>query len=113
MIHLLVLAEDACLRATCAEVLTRLGFRATVGAWPARGGDETPDAILILEASGADVSSIGAAYGDVPLFVCTWRHREHWPDSVRVVRLPFNGERVARMVELALGLWRKPPPQHP
>ncbi len=102
MVHLLVLAQDECVRLTCAEVLTRLGVDATAGAWPPAAGGVKPEAILAWEASEGDVAAIRALHGEVPLFVCTWRHRERWPASVDVVRLPFNAARVVRAVEQAV-----------
>ncbi len=99
MLHVLVLAEDECIRLTCAEVLMGLGFAATVGEWPPRASGGAPDAILVWEATEQDIPAIRAAHGEVPLLVCTWRHRDRWPESVGIVRLPFNAERVARIVE--------------
>ncbi len=113
MLHVLVLAEDECVRLTCAEVLTRLGFETTAGALPVRPGDRIPDAILVWEASEGDVEQIRAAHRQVPLLVCTWRHRSRWPESVAVVRLPFNGERVARVVERMVREMRKATAQGP
>jgi hypothetical protein len=111
MVHLLVLAEDECIRLTCAEVLTRLGFAATAGGWPPRSEGGIPDAILLWEATKAAVSETRAAYGEVPLLVCTWRHREPWHESVGIVQLPFNAERVARIVERTLREVRERPAQ--
>ena len=107
MVQLLVLAEDECVRLTCAEVLMRLGFQATPGAWPPRAGGGPPDAILVWDATDEDVKAIRAAHGEVPLFVCTWRPRDPWPPSVGIVQLPFNAERVAQVVERTVREMRK------
>jgi hypothetical protein len=107
MLHVLVVAEDECVRLTCAEVLTRLGFAASAGDWPPRPADREPDAILVWDAREEDIPAIRAAHGEVPLLVCTWRPRDHWPDSVGIVRLPFNAERVARIVEHTVREMRK------
>ena len=95
----LVLAKDECVRLTCAEVLTRSGVAAAPGEWPPQAGERSPDAIVVWEASEADVAAIRAMHADVPVVVCTWGREGRWPDSVAVVRLPFNAERVARLVE--------------
>jgi hypothetical protein len=54
---------------------------------------------FLWEASVAEVRAIRVLYGDVPLLVCTYDHRQQWNGAVGVVRLPFKLERVA----LALG----------
>ena len=109
MINLLVLAEDECIRLTCAEVLSRYGLEAAAGDWPPRAGNGTPDAILVWEMMEADLSRIRAAYGGVPLLVCTWRHGVRWPEPIRIVRLPFNAERVARIVQRTVAQLRAAP----
>jgi CheY-like chemotaxis protein len=108
MVNVLVLAEDECIRFTCAEVLARMGFRPNVGA-PGDACAVIPDAILIWEPGVADVRATRAAYPDVPLLVCTWQHRQPWPETVEVARLPFNAERVGQMLHKVVRGLEGPP----
>ena len=95
MTHVVVLADDACIRFTCAEVLAHLGFQTTLG--EVRGLPAvTPDAILLWDSDRDDVSATHAAYPGVPVLLCTWDHRRAWPGADAVVQLPFNAARVAR-----------------
>jgi hypothetical protein len=109
MIQHQVRAEDECIRLTCAEVLSRLGLAASAGDWPPRDRSGTPDAILVWEMTEADIVRIRAAYGEVPLLVCTWRHGVRWPEPIRIVRLPFNAERVTRIVQRTIAQLRAAP----
>jgi hypothetical protein len=104
MANVLVLAEDRCVGFTCAEVLRHSGFQASVGSWPAgAGASTTPDIILAWDASEANARLIRAAHKGVPLLVCAWPHRQdcHLP-GVGIVPLPFNAERVTRVLTQTL-----------
>jgi hypothetical protein len=95
MVHVLVLAEDECVRFTCAELLKRLGFDASVGSASGARCDRDLDVILMWEAPASDASAVQAAYSTVPVVVLTWKRDQAWPDGVSTVRSPFNPERVA------------------
>lgn len=99
MTHVLVLADDPCIRSTCVEILGRLGFRASAAprdAVPAAA----PDVVLLWEEEGRDDGLAAArhAYEKVPIVLCTWDHRRAWQGADAVVRLPFNVQRVASAV---------------
>jgi hypothetical protein len=99
MSEVLVLAEDECIRVTCAEVLTRRGFRARGAPLRAPAPDDGfPNAIVAWEASANDVAEIRAAFGHVPVVVCTWAWREVWPEGVSPVRLPLDVERLTQLL---------------
>ena len=94
MTRVLILADDDCIRFTCAEVLTRLGFEASSSAASGLSG-AMPDAILLWETAAGSLRAIRAAYPGVPVILCTWDHRREWPGADAVVQLPFNGDRVS------------------
>jgi hypothetical protein len=102
MARVLVLAEDECVRFTCAEVLRRIGFAASVG--PLRGAvqGDPPDVLLIWEPKSADVADALATHGSVPSIVFAWDRRQHWPEGVTVVFPPFNAERIALALHQAV-----------
>jgi hypothetical protein len=95
MTHVLVMADDECIRFTCAEVLSRHGFRASSAegaAFPA----QAPDVVLLWESVADSLAATRAAYPGVPVIVCAWDRRREWPGADAVVHLPFNGDRVAK-----------------
>ncbi len=95
MAHVLVLAQDECIRFTCAEVLKRFGFRTSTGPLQGAFAGEQPDVILMWEGQVADAVEALAIFDPVPVLVFTWDRRHPWPARARVVRPPFHGERLS------------------
>ena len=101
MAHVLVLAEDECIRFTCTEVLKRFGFRASMGTLRDVAPDELPDVVLMWEPEPADAMAAVASFRPIPVLVFTWDRRQLWPEGVRVVRPPFHPERLAIVLHQA------------
>jgi hypothetical protein len=97
MTHVLVLADDECIRFTCAEVLSQRGFRATTGAPPFGSREPGPDVVLLWEPCAAAVETARLRYAGAALVVCTYGS-PCLPPGATPAPLPFNAERVATAV---------------
>jgi hypothetical protein len=119
MRDVLCLADDECIRLTFADVLKQRGFRAWSGplsapARPAFEADEdTPDAIVLWQATRENAAEIRAASGEAHVLVCTWDGREPWPRGITVVPLPFNLDRLVRLIAGAPGEIEPPVTERP
>jgi hypothetical protein len=92
MQRVLVLAEDECIRVSCAEVLRSLGMEGLTA--PASGAGPAPDVVLVWDGLERDLRCASVAYPTVPVVVCTYDHRRPWPGTAAVVPLPFDARRL-------------------
>ena len=101
MARVLVLADEDCIRLTCAEVLKKLGFEVDARSLQAAEPDGPPDVVFIWEGDEAYVMKVLAMYGSVPVLVFTANRLRVWPRGVIVVLSPFSSNRVARALHQA------------
>jgi CheY-like chemotaxis protein len=93
MQRVLVLADDECIRVSCAEVLRSLGMEAVTS--PAGGAGAAPDVVLVWDGLERDLRCAADFHPAVPVVVCTYDHRRPWPGTAAVVPLPFDARRLA------------------
>jgi hypothetical protein len=100
--RVLVIAEDECLRVTCAEVLARWGFEPSCAPTLAARDAADTDAILLWDGQGDQAVRAPSLVGVAAVVVCTWSRRRAWPGANEVVSLPFEPERVTAALRHAV-----------
>jgi hypothetical protein len=105
MPRVLVVASDACIAHSCAEILRAHGLLALAG--PGAGGvaartaEASPDVILLWYEEEIDLEALRGSYPCVPLVICAYGQRLAPPERATVVPLPFHAARLAEALRQA------------